>query len=197
VRPQNRNAIENCELIGDALIVSFLAGTPLARLPVRIAHERRIRVMTSAPDTIVRGAAIAGVYPRGNPVIEELLGALRVEQFFLDSEGDMHAFTALGVCLPIVLACWRAQGDAVDEEALMICARSHGLGNYKAILDWALRTEPRFATPGAREDYLAAAATPGGVTEAMIRSIHAGGSLAEALECGICRSEELSRGSSE
>jgi pyrroline-5-carboxylate reductase len=98
VRPQNLNAIKNCELINDSLLISFLAGTPLARIPVRMAQGNRVRVMTSAPDTIEKRKAIGGVCPPGNPIVEELLCALRVQQIFLDKESDMHAFTALGRC---------------------------------------------------------------------------------------------------
>lgn len=197
VRPQNVDAIQRCELNADALIISFLAGTPLVRIPVRIAQGNRVRVMTSAPDTLVQGRAIGGVYPRGNFVAEELLRALGIEQFILKDESDMHAFTSLGVCLPIVLACGRAQGTTVDEEELVRCAQKHGLGNYEKILEWAHLAEPRFGTRAAREDYVAKAATPGGVTEAMVKRIREGGSITDALESGILRSRELSRGFAE
>ena len=197
VRPQNLNAIKNCELIKDALIISFLAGTPLARIPVRIVQGNTVRVMPSAPDTIVKSKAIGGVYPPGNPIVEELLCALGIEQIFLDKESDMHGFTALGVCLPIVLAYWRAQGKAVDEEELIDCAQRHGLGNFEKILEWTHGAEPQFETKTEREAYMKKAATPGGVTEAMIDRIKAGGSLTQALESGIHRSEVLSKGFTE
>ena len=195
VRPQNLNAIGNCELLNDALIISFLAGTPLARIPLGIVQGNRVRVMPSAPDTIVRGKAIGGVYPSGNPVVEELLRALGIEQIFLDKESDMHVFTALGVCLPIVLAYCKAQGKCVDEEELIDCAQRHGLGNFEKILEWTHSAEPHFETQIEQEAYMKKAATPGGVTEAMLHRIKAGGSLTQAIEGGIIRSEELGEGS--
>jgi pyrroline-5-carboxylate reductase len=191
VRPQHVNAIAHCELRNDALIVSFLAGIPLARIPVRLTQGNRFRVMTSAPDTIVEAGAIGAAYPAGDPVVAELLSALRIEQFFLNDEDELHAFTALGVCLPIVLASWRGQGRAVDDGELFKCARKHGLDNYQRILEWAHRAEPRFETVAARDAYLRKAATPGGVTEAMIGQIREGASIGETLEMGIRRSREL------
>jgi pyrroline-5-carboxylate reductase len=193
VRPQGFRAIEHCELHPDALLISFLAGTPLALLPVSVPLSRRVRAMTSAPETIEKGTAIGGMFPGGNPVAEELLGALTSEQFFLDKEDDMHVFTALGVCLPIVLACWRAQRTTVQEGALIQYGHTRGFPHYERILEWALRAEPRFETQSAREEYVRKAATPGGVTEAMILRIQEGVSLPEALESGVLRSEELSR----
>jgi pyrroline-5-carboxylate reductase len=196
VRPQSFSAIGACELMNDALVISFLAGTPLARLPLRSPTARRVRVMPSGPDTIEKHAALAGLFPPRDAIAEELLHALRIEQFFLSREEDMHAFTALGVCLPIALACWRAQGNAVDEHEVARCAESHDLPDFPRILAWALRAEPRFTTRAEQESYLEKAATPGGVTEAMIDRIRAGGSLAEALTAGVLRSRELSGGSS-
>jgi len=70
------------------------------------------------------------------------------------------------------------------------------LPDFPRILAWALRAEPRFTTRAEQESYLGKAATPGGVTEAMIDRIRAGGSLAEALTAGVLRSRELSAGSS-
>jgi pyrroline-5-carboxylate reductase len=191
VRPQNLNAIENCELMDDALIVSFLAGTPMERIPVRMLKGRRVRVMTSAPDTVMKRKAIAAVFPPDDRVVGELLAALHVEQIRLNRESDMHAFTALGVCLPIAFACWRALGRSVDEKELMDNARSHRLAGFEKILQWAHEAEPRFQTRTEEEAYMKRAATPGGVTEAIIERISAGGSLTEALESGIRRSEAL------
>jgi pyrroline-5-carboxylate reductase len=195
VRPQNVDAIAACELMNNALVISFLAGIPLARIPVRAAPGDRFRVMTSAPDTLVEGKAIGAAYPGGDLVVGELLRALSIQQVVLNDENDLHAFTALGVCLPSVLACWRAQGRAVDNEELFDCARRHGLGNYEMILEWARRAEPRFETANAQDAYLRKAATPGGVTEAMIIEIRAGGSIRDTLEKGILHSKELQGGS--
>ncbi|HUI69097.1 MAG TPA: NAD(P)-binding domain-containing protein [Spirochaetia bacterium] len=91
VRPQNVNAIAPHAVREDALIVSFLAGVPLARLPVRT--RQRARVMPSAPATISARNAIAGVFPSDNPVVEEMLGEMGIQQLAFHPEDDVHAFT--------------------------------------------------------------------------------------------------------
>jgi pyrroline-5-carboxylate reductase len=193
VRPQEVDAIANCELYPDSLIVSFLAAIPLKRIPVGVPYNSRVRVMPSAPDTIVKGMAIAGIFPRGNPIVGELLDALRVEQFPLDRESDIHAFTALAVCLPIVLAFARALGRSVGDGELLECALGRALPDFDRILRWAYSAEPRFATDAERERYIQKAATPGGVTEAMLSRIADGGSIMESMEAGVSRSQMLSR----
>jgi pyrroline-5-carboxylate reductase len=192
VRPQGRAAIGGLPLAADALLVSFLAGTPLAAIPVGAAPGRRVRVMPSNPETFAAGTAIAGTWPGGNPVVEELLRALQVELFPLQAEDDVHAFTALGVCLPIMFACARAFGTPYDDAGLAACAAGNGLRDFGRILSWARGVEPRFATTAEQDAYLAKAATPGGVTEAMVVRLRAGGSLPTALEAGVRRSRELS-----
>ena len=78
----------------------------------------------------------------------------------MTSAPDLHAFTALGVCLPIVLACWRARRGAVDQDELRACAERHGVAGFERILEWARRAEPRFENEAAREAYLRKAALP-------------------------------------
>jgi pyrroline-5-carboxylate reductase len=174
------------------LIVSFLAGTTLAALASVVSAGDIVRVVPSSPDTIVKRTAIAGVFPAGNFIVEELLRGLSIRQLYLAREEDMHAFTALGLCLPMALVCWSARGNTVDDANLKDCAKRYGLGNYDSILEWAHKAEPRLESDSEREAYLRRAAAPGGVTEAILARINAGGSLADALESGVSRSVELS-----
>jgi pyrroline-5-carboxylate reductase len=190
VRPQSVDALASHELRPDALIVSFLAGVPLARLPARI--PLRVRVMPSAPATILARNAIAGVFPDGNPVVEELLRGLGFRLFSLEKEDDVHAFTAFGPCLPIVLSMLHGIGGDESDGPILDAARAHGLKGYEPILQWARGAQPVFGSEAQRSDYLKKAATPGGVTEAMLEVIESGGSLAEALDRGVSRSRELS-----
>jgi pyrroline-5-carboxylate reductase len=191
VRPADFAEIGAFPLMDGALLLSFLAGTPLARLPLRPAAAGRVRVMTSGPETIDKREAIGGIFPAHNEIAEELLRALRIQAFALQDEEGMHAFTALGVCLPIVLACWRAQGGSIDEAELARCAARHGVAAFERILTWALSAEPRFARGADQEQYLRRAATPGGVTEAMIDRIRAGDGISQALDAGVQRSRKL------
>ncbi|HEY9595409.1 MAG TPA: NAD(P)-binding domain-containing protein, partial [Spirochaetia bacterium] len=112
VRPQSLGGVGRLSLRPGTLVVSFLAGVPIARLPLEGTSLDAARVIPSAPDTIERRMAIAGVYPGGHGVVEELLGALGIRVHALSSEDDLHAFTAAGVCLPIAFAYLRGRGTA-------------------------------------------------------------------------------------
>ena len=158
VRPQNYTAIGDFALPDDSLLVSFLAGVPLAKIPA--AASNRVRVMTSAPDTLRRRNGIAALYPQDHSVIRELLEALGLRIVALGSEADFHAFTALGPCLPIALTCWDGLGRTADDEAILETARKEGLPDYAPILQWAHSVRPRGQGEAERDRYLAEAATP-------------------------------------
>jgi len=190
VRPQNVGSLASLRLRDDALVVSFLAGVPLAALPLRTPF--RVRVMPSSPETWTARKAVAGVFPAGNAVAEELLDGMGVRRLTLEKEDDVHAFTALGPCLPIALSLWMSRGGDVDDERILDCAGRFGLEGYGRILEWARRAVPVFESEAAGRAYFSRAATPGGVTEAILRVIESGGDLVEALERGVRRSRELS-----
>ena len=68
-----------------------------------------------------------------------------------------------------------------------------GLPSYRHILKWADAVRPRNLSASERDRYLAQAATPGGVTEAIVKAIADGLPLPDALVRGIERSVELAR----
>lgn len=191
LRPQERKALEACPVQNRSLVVSFMAGIPLSRLPTFGAGVERARIMPSAPDTIARRMGIAGVFPAASPVVAEICAALGLAAVPLSDEEDFHAFTALGPCLPIALALWRSLGRSVDEAALLRLAESHALGGYGRILAWALNLPMVADGPGSLEDLLLSAATKGGVTSAILEAIRAGRDLVDALEEGMRRSRAL------
>lgn len=194
VRPQDRSAIGDFKLREDCLFVSFLAGVPLRNLPLDIAYEQRVRVMTSAPDTLRQRKGIAALYPTDTPLIREVLEALGLRIVALRQESDIHAFTALGPCLPIVLTYWDSLGYRIEDSELLETAERFGLPDYYPILQWAHVVRPKGLADEARDRYLAQAATPGGVTDAILTAIGKGMSLANALGRGIERSRELAAG---
>jgi len=190
IRPQDLSALASCPLRDGSLLVSFMAGTPLVSLPVS-SEIVRVRVMPSAPYTITRKSGIAGVFPADHPVVREICTALGLATIGMDSEDVMHAFTSLGVCLPIALACWGSLGRQVDDATLVRLGVAHGLARCEHIVSWAHAMEPRFASARELQDFLTAAATRGGVTEAIIQAMRDGSNLTEALEAGIRRSRGL------
>jgi len=193
VRPQDCAALADYTLLPDALLVSFMAGVFLERIPVHPATVRRLRIMTSAPDTIARKNGIAAVHPADDAVAREIVAALGLRVIPLKSETDVHAFTALGPCLPIALAYWESLGKVCDGNALMETAARFGLPSYRQIVAWADAVRPRNLSAAERDRYLAQAATPGGVTEAIVKAIAEGLPLPDALVRGIDRSVALAR----
>ena len=194
VRPQDYQAIRDLRLRGNSLFISFLAGVPLNKLSAPIADSLRVRVMTSAPDTLYQRNGIAALYPAGNLLTRELLESLGLRVVPLGKESDIHAFTALGPCLPIVLTYWESIGRNINEQEILETAKNYSLSNYPSILQWALGVRPRKLSTDETTRYLAQAATPGGVTDAILSAMRSGMSLSGALQRGVERSQELAAG---
>lgn len=197
VRPQDYMAIAEYRLPRDVLFVSFLAGVPLERIPVQVPESQRVRVMTSAPDTLIHGKAIAAVYPATDREVRAMLGLIGARIFPLRQQSGIHAFTALGPCLPIALTLWEDLGLGVEERQILDVAERSGLPDYVAILKWAREVQPRGLTGKELDLFINQATTPGGVTEAILLAMRQGKSLSDSLCCGIQRSIELSQGASQ
>lgn len=191
VRPQSYQAIRDFDLRDDTLFISFLAGVPLNNLPVHVPGSQRVRVMTSVPDTLRQRNGISALYPADNLLTREILDSLGLRVVSLRQESDIHAFTALGPCLPIVLTYWESAGCNIDDHELLGTAKNCGLSDYLPILQWAHNVRPRQLSREEIDRYLAQAATPGGVTDAILSAMRTGMSLSGALQQGIERSQEL------
>jgi pyrroline-5-carboxylate reductase len=194
VRPQDRAAIGDWPVREDALFISFMAGVPLAAIPVRLPESQRVRVMTSAPDTLRRRNGIAALFPADSPLAAEILVSLGLRVIGLQRESDIHSFTALGPCLPIALAYWDGLGREISPSEILQTAQDFALPDYAPILHWALATRPTGLAGESLQQYVAQAATPGGVTETIINAIDEGATLSRALARGIRRSQELADG---
>ncbi|HEY3379674.1 MAG TPA: NAD(P)-binding domain-containing protein [Armatimonadota bacterium] len=191
VRPQDYRAIAEFHVREDALLISFLAGVPVSRIPAPLAEGQRVRVMPSAPDTICKKNGIAALYPADNVIVHALLAALSLRVFPLRNEETLHAFTAFGPCLPIALTYWEGLGNRVDDNELLDTAAQYGLPDFSEMLAWARAIQPRQLSVEEQHRYVLQAATPGGVTEAILREIDKGQRLSLALERGVQRSHEL------
>jgi pyrroline-5-carboxylate reductase len=191
VRPQNLQAIQDYVLRKECLFISFLAGVPLRNLPIHLPVAQRIRIMTSSPDTLLECNGIAALYPADNVLALELLNLLGLRIVNLRQESDIHAFTALGPCLPIVLTYWESVRRDIDDQELLDTAEIFGLPDYQGILQWAHSVRPKELTREEIEHYLAQATTPGGVTEAILTAMKSCKSLSASLKRGIERSREL------
>jgi pyrroline-5-carboxylate reductase len=193
VRPQECAAIAEYAISPDRVFVSFLAGVPLNRIPVPIPENRRVRVMPSTPDTLVRGQAIAAFYPGDNTLGRALIQALGAKAYTLRREAQFHTFTALGPCLPAALTLWESLGRVADTDEILDVADRSVLPDASGIIEWAQSVRPCGLGDSELESYLNQAATAGGVTEAILNAIREGQSLSESLHCGIHRSQQLSQ----
>ena len=147
--------------------------------------------MSSAADSLRQRKGIAALTPAVSPLIREVMECLGLHIWELRSEDDIHAFTALGPCLPIALTYWEALGNPVDDSELLDTADRFFLPDYASILRWAHGIRPRNLSQDKLHCYLDQATTPGGVTEAILNGIESGMRLPEALVQGIARSREL------
>ncbi len=193
VRPQDYAAIAEYTTSPDALFVSFLAGVPLNRIPVAAPGGQRIRVMPSAPDTLMGGNAIAAVYPASNVYAHALLKLMGARIYPVHEESQLHAFTVLGPCLPVALTLWESMGRTVEDGEILAIATSFGLPDPAGILKWARAARPPISLDSQLDRYLSQAATKGGVTEGILDAMRAGASLPDSLRSGIKRSIELSQ----
>jgi pyrroline-5-carboxylate reductase len=192
VRPQDYFAIGKYDLRHDCILVSFLAGISLARLPIKLPDVQRVRVMPSSPDTLQKRAGIVAVYPEDNPMVNAIFSALGLRLIALHRESDFHAFTALGPCLPIVLTYWEGLGHEIGEPELIELMQKFELPNPSEIIGWVRSVQPSGLSEAERSRYIHQATTPGGITEAILHGIDIGERLSVALERGIRRSQELS-----
>jgi pyrroline-5-carboxylate reductase len=191
VRPQSVDAIAGLAMRPDALLVSFLAGIDLARIPA--AAPARLRAMMSDPETLAKQNGIAALYPRHEPV-EQLLKALGLRVTLLPLEQSTAAYTALATCLPMAAAWCFGNERPIDRAALYAAGRRYDLAGYPDIVEWALAVCPQGVSRTALDTYLTHAATPGGITEAVLNGLKAGDDIATALERGVVRCAELARG---
>jgi pyrroline-5-carboxylate reductase len=66
-----------------------------------------------------------------------------------------------------------------------------GIDDCEEVVAWAQSVRPRDLSASVLSRYLNDAATPGGVTEAILKAMNTGCSLVASLEYGMQRSREL------
>ncbi|AIO65216.1 pyrroline-5-carboxylate reductase family protein [Burkholderia oklahomensis] len=190
----------DCALLGAYLlergqsVISVLAGTPLANVARHARGAGRLaRAMISSPDTIVAGRSIGAFYGDAGAQAKALFERIGTEVVALDGDARFDAFTALGPCLPIALTYCEAAGIAPRDDDVLECAAACGLGDWRRVLDWAQQVRPRNLSEADTQAYLDRAATPGGITEAILRSLRTRGHLSDALRDGIRHGAAMAR----
>ena len=194
-KPQQFTAIDS-ELAGAVrgkLIISILAGTPLARLGERFAHARNVvRTMPNTPGQI--GAGVTAFTPlrelseKDVEIVENTLGSLG--NFHEVKEEDLDAVTALSGSGPAYVF----EFAAALREAGVNCGLDEGLADALAVdtlLGAAMLLAESEETPEALRD---AVTSPGGTTAAALKVLEEGDLrrlVDQALEAAKARSIEL------
>lgn len=188
VRPQSFQTLGELSIPSGTLAVSCMAGISTAALKAKLGIDC-VRIMPSGPDTIAAGKGIAAVYPK-NDEVAALLSGMGLKFFCLDDEEMMHIFTA-GVCLTAALLVAREKG--LDAKPAVEAVKQD-FPPFEEIYAWALDALPNLSSDEEEEKYINRMCTKGGITEAIVQSLHRRSSLLEALHDGIKRSKEISAG---
>lgn len=196
-KPQQFDAIAPAlaEAARGKLILSVLAGTPLARLSEKFTHVRNIvRTMPNTPGQI--GAGVTAFVPlrplteKDNAIVENALSSLG--NFHEVDESDLDAVTALSGSGPAYVF----EFAAALRDAGVSCGLDEGLADALAIdtlLGAAMLLAESENTP---EELRDAVTSPGGTTAAALKAFEAGdlrGLVEQALAAAKARSIELSK----
>ncbi|UYZ64259.1 pyrroline-5-carboxylate reductase [Hymenobacter weizhouensis] len=165
------------------VVVSIMAGIPIARLQRELGHRQVLRAMPNTPALLgmgITGFSAAPEVERGLlHQVENLLNATG-RSIFLEDESLLDAVTAVSGSGPayfyyIVQAMMRAgQELGFSESVAGLLVKQTMLGAYH-LLNASAHTP---------DELIAAVASKGGTTEAALREFRAG-HLAETLAAGI------------
>ena len=184
---------ELAEAARGKLILSILAGTPLARLSEKFAHARNVvRTMPNTPGQI--GAGVTAFSPlrelseKDVEIVENTLSSLG--NFHEVEEEDLDAVTALSGSGPAYVF----EFAAALREAGVNCGLDEGLADALAVdtlLGAAMLLAESEETPEALRD---AVTSPGGTTAAALKVLEEGDLrrlVDQALAAAKARSSEL------
>ncbi|SHK48315.1 pyrroline-5-carboxylate reductase [Hymenobacter psychrotolerans] len=186
VKPQDFSQIATGlrALLGaEQVVVSIMAGIPIARLQRELAHQQVMRAMPNTPALLGMGitgfSAAVEVERTRLHQVENLLNATG-RSIFLEDESLLDAVTAVSGSGPayfyyIVQAMMQAGKElGFTDSVAGLLVKQTMLGAYHLL-------NSSDKTP---DELIAAVASKGGTTEAALREFGAGG-LAETLKAGI------------
>jgi pyrroline-5-carboxylate reductase len=178
------------------VILSIMAGIPMAQIQEKLNHQLVIRAMPNTPAMLGMGITGFAAAPEVDLAnlrrVENLINATG-RSIFLEDESQLDAVTALSGSGPayfyyVVKAMVEAgQQMGFDEGVSTLLVKQTMLGAYHLINN----------ADRSLDDLIKAVASKGGTTEAALRTFATGG-LAETLVAGIkaaqTRAGELSKG---
>ena len=186
VRPQSYKSLKGLPFNDRSLVVSCMAGVSTSSLRDELGIKVH-RIMPSGPGTFKEKKGIVAAYHQSD-LLPSFLSHIGMRVYELPDEEMMHYFTA-GVCLPAALIAAEVRGIDIGSA---IDALEKEYGDLREIYHWARDVLPELNSDEDKDRYIRNMSTKGGITEAIVSSIHSGGSFHDALRRGIARSRELS-----
>ena len=193
VKPQDLGSLHDVHLDQSQLVVSILAGIPLAQVQTQLAHRRVVRAMPNTPAQVGRGytvwTAAEGVTEAQRERVRTLLGAMG-EQLYVADEAAIDRATAVSGSGPAYVFMFL--------EALMDAAVQIGITRPQArrmVLETVIGSAEYAAASDAHVAELRDAVTsPAGTTAAGLRVLEDRGlraALIEAVAAAHARAVEL------
>jgi len=196
-KPQQLKAIDDdlAQTAHGKLVLSILAGTPLARLSAKFCNARNVvRTMPNTPGQIGAGvtafAPLSPLSPKDQDIVENILSSLG--NFHEVEETDLDAVTALSGSGPAYVF----EFAAALREAGIQCGLDETLSSSLAVdtlLGAAMLLADSEDSPEALRD---AVTSPGGTTAAALKTFSDNdfrGLVAKALASAKARSLELAK----
>jgi pyrroline-5-carboxylate reductase len=192
VRPADFGMISGYALRDGQALISFLAGVPLAKLRDAARGSGAVtRAIISAPDTIALGQSLGATHGEADAPARALLDAMGAQRLSVSSEDKFEPVTVLGTCLPFILMYCDHLKIEVREDDIVRCAADFGLGEWRAIIDWARRVKPGACDARDMARYIDHAATPGGVAERIMHSLRGHGDFARTVAESVEHAKSL------
>ena len=193
VKPQDLGSLHEVHLDQSQLVVSILAGIPLAHVQTQLAHRRVVRAMPNTPAQVGRGytvwTAAEGVTEAQRERVRTLLGAMG-EQLYVADEAAIDRATAVSGSGPAYVFMFL--------EALMDAAVQIGITRPQArrmVLQTVIGSAEYAAASDAHVAELRNAVTsPAGTTAAGLRVLEDRGlraALIEAVAAAHARAVDL------
>lgn len=183
VPPQSFKQIGNFNISDDKLVISFMAGVSIDDIEKQTGSSNVVRIIPTGPDTIIDSTCIAGAYP-SNTLAEELFKLLDMDYYIVSCEDDMDLMVLAG-CLPAVYC----KVDADEPEN--IDAIEKIAGECTEFIELSQKAKNLVPTDN-KDEFIEKFSTPGGITEAIIRSLDEGNNLYDSLLKGLERNKEVS-----
>ncbi len=182
VPPQLFSRMGEFHIEDDTLIVSIMAGISIDEIKQQTGSSNVVKIIPTGPDTIKNSQAIAGAYP-SNTVANELFDLLDIDYYLLDNEDQMEYISIAG-CLPAVF-CKVDYSSEENQEAIREFA-----GDFTDFIEIAQKTSKLVPSEN-KDEFIKSFSTPGGITEAIIRSLDNGNCLLDSLNAGLERLHEI------